>query len=172
MLRFTVVCSEKSGEIIYKKEKKLEVSNRVTIYRVLDLLKEIDILIDFSEQEGFRFLKRLKQEFISKDNCFNKEGEGLFFAYMNNELVAVGGLNQDPYNHSTMIGRLRRFYVHPNFRKYGIGSHLLKEIENFAQKYFLELHLYTDTDDAAQFYLKNGYEYVALYKSNFRKIIN
>ena len=53
MLRFTVVCSEKSGEIIYKKEKKLEVSNRVTTYRDLDLLKEIDILIDFSEQEGF-----------------------------------------------------------------------------------------------------------------------
>ena len=79
MLRFTVVCSEKSGEIIYKKEKKLEVSNRVTICRVLDLLKEIDILIDFSEQEGFRFLKRLKQEFISKDNCFNKQVEGFFF---------------------------------------------------------------------------------------------
>lgn len=55
---------------------------------------------------------------------------------MNNELVAVGGLNQDPYNHSTMIGRLRRFYVHPNFRKYGIGSHLLKEIENFAKNTF------------------------------------
>jgi GNAT superfamily N-acetyltransferase len=45
-------------------------------------------------------------------------------------LIAIGGLNHDPYHDAQeKIGRLCRFYIHPQYRRKGIGAYLLEYIE-------------------------------------------
>ncbi|MDH0030378.1 MULTISPECIES: GNAT family N-acetyltransferase [unclassified Acinetobacter] len=141
------------------------------IERVLELPSQLDVLIAYSQSENFRFLNRLQQDFQTGENCFDRHGEALFAVYtMKDQLIAVAGLNQDSFHHSGQVGRLRRFYIHPDYRRQGVGAYLLQYIEQYAQTYFHELHLFTDTANAASFYQKMGYEPVDLPNSNFRKI--
>ena len=73
---------------------------------------------------------------------FNEEGV----------LVAIGGLNKDPFSNGQYIGRLRRFYVDKEYRRSGIGSLLVKKIINEAKRFYKILVLHTDTDQADHFY--------------------
>ncbi|MCH7312950.1 GNAT family N-acetyltransferase [Acinetobacter sp. ANC 3882] len=130
----------------------------------------LDGLIECSEREGFQFLNRLKQDFQTGKNCFDRFGEALFVVYLQNQLIAVGGLNQDPFDHLNKVGRLRRFYIHPDYRRKRIGTYLLLHVERYAQAHFERLHLFTDTENAAYFYQSMGYEPLVSLHSNFRKI--
>ncbi|ENV08439.1 hypothetical protein F966_03113 [Acinetobacter higginsii] len=142
------------------------------IERSLELPAQIDVLIQYSEREGFRFLNRLKQEFQSGTNCFDQIGEALFIVYDQHDcLIAVAGLNQDPFAESQRVGRLRRFYIHPDYRANQIGTHLLRHIEQYAKAYFERLELFTDTTQAAQFYQSRGYQSIVSAYRNFYKIL-
>ncbi|WP_130802862.1 GNAT family N-acetyltransferase [Acinetobacter ihumii] len=147
----------------------------LTINKILNLPHDFNILVECSVHERFRFLKRLKEEFETEKNQYLKVGEALFEARWNQELIAICGLNCDPFVkgdisvQKNQIGRLRRFYVHPDYRKQGIGRTLLETVETHAMDYFKVLHLYTDTEDAAQFYLKMGYAFFVDEQSNYRK---
>ncbi len=55
------------------------------------------------------------------------------------------------------IWRIRRFYIHPHYRKQGIATKLLRIIEDTAIHHFKVLTLYTDTKGASEFYLTCGY---------------
>lgn len=117
-----------------------------------ELLKE-------SEQEGFRFVKRLVQDYRKGINRFNRPGEGLFGVFANDgRLLAIGGINREPYMKIAGTGRLRRFYVTVAYRRKGIGKALLDEILTFATRYFSQVVLNTDTEAASAFYLANGFE--------------
>jgi len=141
------------------------------IERSLELPAQIDELIQYSECEGFRFLNRLKQDFQSGENCFDQIGEALFVVYAQHDgLIAVGGLNQDPFAESKRVGRLRRFYIHPTYRRNRVGTYLLDCIEQYAQIYFDRLELFTDTMQAAHFYQTMGYQPMVSAHSNFYKI--
>ena len=83
-------------------------------------------------------------------------------------LIAIGGLNHDPYHEAQeKIGRLCRFYIHPQYRRKGIGAYLLEYIEQYAKFYFCELHLFSDTCHAACFSQSNDCDPIALLKTNF-----
>src|SRR5687768_6059841 len=72
--------------------------------------------------EGYRFLERLVAEWISHETRFDREGEALLAAYVAGELVGIGGVTVDP----ALMGvlRMRRFYIHPLWRRHGIGRRL------------------------------------------------
>jgi GNAT superfamily N-acetyltransferase len=72
--------------------------------------------------EGYRFLERLVAEWISHETRFDREGESLLAAYVEGELVGIGGVTVDP----ALMGvlRMRRFYIHPLWRRHGIGRRL------------------------------------------------
>ncbi|MDR7015425.1 GNAT family N-acetyltransferase [Acinetobacter sp. 3657] len=146
--------------------------DKLRIEKVLDLPVQLDALIESSKIEGFRFLERLKYDFQNGENCFNQLGEALFTVYEQNRLIAICGLNQNPYDDYDVnkVGRIRRFYIHPLYRRKGVGHHLLSYIERYARAYFNELQLFTDTENAANFYQMMGYEKVALPHTSFRKI--
>ncbi|NIE95064.1 GNAT family N-acetyltransferase [Acinetobacter sp. Tr-809] len=147
--------------------------HQLRIERSLELPAQIDVLIQYSEREGFRFLNRLKQDFQSGTNCFDQIGEALFVVYdQHDRLIAVGGLNQDPFAESQQVGRLGRFYVHPDYRANQIGTHLLGHIEQYAKTYFERLDLFTDTAQAAQFYQSRGYQSIVSTHRNFYKILS
>lgn len=87
---------------------------------------------------------------------FNEEGV----------LVAIGGLNKDPFSDGQNIGRLRRFYVDKEYRRNGIGSLLVKSIIDEAKRYYKILVLHTDTEQADRFYSSIGFTKGNLYPNS------
>lgn len=126
----------------------------------IDDLSTVDVskLVEESEAEGYRFLKRLVSQYEDGTNTFNKTGEVLYGVWdQNDQLVAIGGLNRDPYSDKSGVGRLRRFYISQNARRQGIGTQLLNEIINYGRGHFTELVVRTDSSIADAFYRANGF---------------
>lgn len=115
-------------------------------------------LLTESKNEGFRFLERLITDYRNGTNNFSKPGESLYGVF-NKEglLVAIAGLNIDPFSNAEKIGRLRRFYVCKDYRRYGIGSVLLNTIIDNAKRHYETLVLHTDTEQAEHFYVTFGF---------------
>ncbi|QKE75682.1 GNAT family N-acetyltransferase [Arthrobacter citreus] len=122
------------------------------------LYVDLTFLVKESKDEGFRMVERLVNDYKNGTNTFNNLGEVLFGVFNEKgELVAVGGLNKDPFSNKQYIGRLRRFYVSKEYRRNGIGSLLLKRIINEAKKYYKVLVLHTNTEQADKFYTSLGF---------------
>ena len=115
------------------------------------------VLLAESEQAGLRFLRRLADEWASGVNRFDRPGEALFGARIGRELVAVGGLNVDPYAAMPRVGRVRHLYVLSPWRRMGIGGRLVTEIVEAARGRFEHLHLRTESAEAARLYERLGF---------------
>ncbi|MFC4409831.1 GNAT family N-acetyltransferase [Chungangia koreensis] len=131
----------------------------LVIQRIEDLQKiDCSRLIQESEAEGYRFVRRLCEDYNMGRNRFDKQGEALFGVWNeSDELIAIGGVNQSPFSDSGRIGRLRRFYVRPDSRRQGIGTMLLREITEFSKGNFDEMTLRTDSAKSDAFYRANGF---------------
>ena len=116
-----------------------------------------EVLRAESEQAGLRFLRRLADDWASGVNRFHRPGEALFAARMGDELVAVGGLNVDPYATTPRVGRVRHVYVLSGYRRSGIGRQLVAEIIGAARGRFDSLRLSTANPDAARLYERLGF---------------
>jgi GNAT superfamily N-acetyltransferase len=154
------------GALMVQKEK----------YRVEKMINLIDddlnTLMQESKEEGFRFVERLMNDYKNGTNNFMKPGEALYGIFNNkNMLVAVGGINIDPFSSEDNIGRLRRFYVNKENRREGIGSLLLKKIINDARNNFKVLVLKTDTEQADKFYTSFGFLKGNLYLNSTHYLI-
>lgn len=128
--------------------------------KAIDDLKQVEIskLVEESEAEGYRFLRRLVNQYEDGTNTFNKAGEVLYGVWdPTGELVAIGGLNRDPYSDKSGVGRLRRFYISEHARRQGIGTNLLQEIVEYGKGHFNELVVRTDSSIADAFYRANGF---------------
>lgn len=122
------------------------------------LLEDISPILKQSKEEGFRFVERLADEYRDGTNTFNGVGEALYGVFNESgALVAIGGVNSDPFSNKPNIGRLRRFYVSKEFRRSGVGSLLLKNIINEAKNHYRILVLNTDTEGADTFYTSYGF---------------
>jgi ribosomal protein S18 acetylase RimI-like enzyme len=122
------------------------------------LTEDFDELLEESLKEGHEFLKRLKTEWNSGENQFDKEGETHVVAVEGSKAVGICGLNKDPYADDPKIGRVRHLYVHPEFRGLTIGSILLEEIIEEAKEHFKVLRLRTNDEGASAFYMKHGFK--------------
>jgi GNAT superfamily N-acetyltransferase len=116
-------------------------------------LQEIEPLLLESEAEGFRFLRRLRDDWVSGANRFDGPGEAFFGYRVEGRLIAVGGLNRQSVN----SGRLRRVYVARHARRTGIGRSLVVHIVQYAIPFFDEIVLRTDTAGADAFYQAIGF---------------
>ncbi|ASP38797.1 GNAT family N-acetyltransferase [Bacterioplanes sanyensis] len=143
----------------------------MNIEKVTALPDGISKLATESTVQGFRFVERLISEFTQGKNRFDGDGEALFAAYLDGELVGIGGVNQDPYRCNADIGRVRRLYVMNHARSLGVGKALMQEIEQHASQYFDELQLFTDTSAAANFYSALGYSPVGLENISHQKAL-
>jgi GNAT superfamily N-acetyltransferase len=113
----------------------------------------IEGLLAESEQDGFRFVRRAKDEWVSGANTFSKEGEALFGVFEKEQLLAIGGINHE----SARNGRLRRFYVRREARRRGIGRQLVQHVLAFASRNYSRVGLRCDTDTADRFYRAVGF---------------
>jgi GNAT superfamily N-acetyltransferase len=113
----------------------------------------IEGLLTESEQEGFRFVSRAKEEWLSRANTFSKEGEAFFAVFEKERLLAIGGVNYE----SARQGRLRRFYVRREERRRGIGRLLMQHVLAFASRSYSRVGLRCGTDAADRFYRAVGF---------------
>ena len=78
-----------------------------------------------AQAEGYDFIETLVEEWASAKNRFDAPGETLCGHLDQGLLVAVGGLNCDPFAGRPDMGRIRRVYVRPAWRNKGIGRALV-----------------------------------------------
>ncbi len=114
-------------------------------------------LLVASEIEGATFVRRLLDEYLDGRNAFAQPGEVLFGAYVDQQLVGVGGLNRDPYRATPRAGRLRHLYVLPAYRRRGIGRLCIRAIQNATRGAFDDLTLWTANPHAAALYCACGF---------------
>ena len=127
------------------------------IKRVTELPKQIHQLSELARADGHRNLIALIEEFGDGSNTFNKSGEALYAAFVGPILVGIGGLNRDPYTPDDLAGRVRRVFVAPHYRRTGVATALMKQIEDAARGTFPKLQLFTSSAEASRFYRSIGY---------------
>src|SRR5262249_41338641 len=79
-----------------------------------------------SERAGYRFVRRLADEWADGANRFDRPGEVLFAAWMEGRLIGACGLNVDPYTRAPGVGRGRHLYVLTDYRRSGVGRRLVE----------------------------------------------
>src|SRR4051812_9495841 len=112
--------------------------------RLKDLLNiDLTNLIIESKKEGFLFLERLINDYKNGTNTFSKPGEFLYGVFnQEGSVIAIGGINKDPFSTNKQIGRLRRFYVSKDYRRKGIGRSLVTRILKDASEHYERIVLY------------------------------
>ncbi|HKA60993.1 MAG TPA: GNAT family N-acetyltransferase [Methylomirabilota bacterium] len=117
----------------------------------------LQALVSESERQGFRFVRRLVEEWSSGANRFDRPGEVLFAARSGDDVVGVCGLNVDPHASDPRVGRVRHLYVLVPYRRAGVGEHLVADIIGTARGRFTRLHLRTTSAAAARLYERLGF---------------
>jgi GNAT superfamily N-acetyltransferase len=128
----------------------------ITVARLSLPDARVPLLTRMADAEGFNFLDRLETDWVSGENRFDRAGEILLGAHDGAALIAIGGLNIDPFG-TPNCGRLRRVYVVPSHRGCGVGKLLVGKLLDHARQNFGRARLRTDTECASQFYLRLGF---------------
>jgi GNAT superfamily N-acetyltransferase len=118
---------------------------------------DLGVLVTESEAAGMRLVRRLLDEWRDGSNRFDRPGEVLFGAWLDAELVGVGGLNIDPYAGDPRVGRVRHLYVLVAARRLGVASALMAEIISAARGRFQTLRLSTTNPAAGRLYESLGF---------------
>jgi GNAT superfamily N-acetyltransferase len=124
--------------------------NDLTPDRFTEMLAE-------SEASGYRFLRRVVDEWESGANRFARPGEALLIAEMGGHWVGVCGLSIDPYLDDPRVGRVRNVYVLADYRGAGIGRRLVEEAISRARGRFESLRLRAEEQGPARLYESLGF---------------
>ncbi len=117
----------------------------------------IELLQTDARSEGYQFIERLVTEWASGENRFDAPGEILCGHIAQEGLVAVGGLNRDPFAGRPEIGRIRRIYVRPAWRNQGLASALVTTLIDHARQSFRCVRLRAENPNAARLYERLGF---------------
>jgi len=123
-------------------------------------MHQIEPLVKASEKEGFNFLNRLKKDWISGVNRFENKNEILLQIEKDERIVAIGGVNNNPYHEQGKVGRIRHLYVLPEYRNKGIGKKLVLHLLQLSIDKYEIITLRTDTEEASKFYESIGFKRV------------
>ena len=117
-------------------------------------------LVIESEREGWFFVRRLAEEWLSGANRFQRPGERLYLAHFGNLVVGVCGLNIDPYAADPSVGRVRRLFVTSEHRGKRIGCRLVRSVLAAAHGKFRLLRVRTENPVAGHLYERLGFQLV------------
>src|ERR1700677_5324056 len=121
----------------------------------------IERLLAEAREEGYDFIETLVEEWASAENRFDAPGEILCGRLDHGLLVAVGGLNCDPFAGRADVGRIRRIYVRPAWRDKGIGRALVTTLLEQARTHFRCVRLRSENAEAARLYERIGFTPIA-----------
>lgn len=125
---------------------------------LLSMPEDIWLLRNAGREEGFDLVERLVTDWNAWSNRFDVHGEVLLGARRDGRLVAVGGLNRDPYVDDPTVGRIRHVYVHPEARGEGVGRQLVSELVNRARRHFRRVRVRAGPPGADVFYERLGFD--------------
>ncbi len=146
--------------------------NNFLISPIVELeLHHIEPLIKASEKEEFKFLTRLKNDWISGVNRFNKKYEKLYQIEVDKKIIAIGGINNNPYHENGKVGRIRHLYVLSEYRKRGFGRKLVQHLLNKSNDKYEKITLRTDTVVASKFYESIGFKRINSKNSSHQYIL-
>ena len=121
----------------------------------------IELLQSEARDEGYDFIETQVEEWASGANRFDAPGEALCGHVGQGLLVAVGGLNCDPFAGRPDMGRIRRIYVRPAWRNRGIGRALVTALVDEARTHFSCVRLRAENAGAARLYERMGFVPIA-----------
>ncbi len=121
-------------------------------------INDLQPILEESREQGFEFIDRLVSEYVAGINQFQKSGEALFGVYCEQQLIAIGGLNRDPYLEESDIARVRHVYVLTAWRDQGVGKQLVERVIEEAKLQFRLLTLRTYSEQADSFYRALGFQ--------------
>jgi uncharacterized damage-inducible protein DinB/GNAT superfamily N-acetyltransferase len=128
-----------------------------TIVRLRNLSDSFDVLLQQSEASGYRFLRRVVDEWQSGVTRFDRLGEALLGVEINGRLVGVCGLTVDPYLNDPRVGRVRNVFVLAEYRRHGLGRLLVLEAIKLAHGHFDLLRLRGEEPGPAKLYEALGF---------------
>ena len=120
-------------------------------------IQGFDTLMGEARADHIAFLDRMDAEWQAGKTRFSHEGEVLFGAFVEDQLVGVCGLNIDPYLNNPRVGRLRHLYVGRTWRSKGVGGALVEAILGHAKSHFAIVRLRTDEELRGAFYASFGF---------------
>ncbi|MCM2290792.1 GNAT family N-acetyltransferase [Allorhizobium sp. BGMRC 0089] len=118
------------------------------------LPQEVRTLAVTAKEEGFSHIERLVREW---DDGFRygRRGEVLLAGWQADHLAAIGGVTHDPVLSDAL--RMRRFYVHRDYRRQGVGRTLARSLLDHALSFHRPLFVHAGTADAASFWEAMGF---------------
>jgi GNAT superfamily N-acetyltransferase len=114
-------------------------------------------LLAESEAAGYRFLRRVANEWASGVHRFDGPGEALLVATDGDRWVGVCGLSIDPYLGDPRVGRIRNVYVLAACRGNGIARRLVEDAIRRARGRFDRLRLRAEETGPARLYESLGF---------------
>ena len=115
-------------------------------------------LLSESLAQGHHFVQRLCDEYADGSNRFDQPGALLLAVYAGERMIAIGGIQPDPYLARGDVGRIRHVYVLEAYRRQGVGRALLAALLDQARGRFTLVTLRTVSAQAAAFYVALGFE--------------
>ena len=115
-------------------------------------------LLNESKINRYDFIQRTIDDWSSGVNKFSKPGEKLWGLVLATDLIAIGGINRDPYVEDINIGRVRHLYVQEAHRRKGYATLLMNTIIHEGRQHFTVLRLFTDNPAASKFYGTLGFQ--------------
>ncbi|NNH83540.1 GNAT family N-acetyltransferase [Rhizobium laguerreae] len=130
-------------------------TNAVVVRQIVELPDQFERFRLEADAEGFEMLSVLQDEWRKGINRFERPGEILALATVDDEIAGIGGTTQDFMDSSWL--RMRRFYVRPAFRRRGIGRKIAVFVLEHAKAFNREIVLYTAGPEAEAFWPTLGF---------------
>jgi GNAT superfamily N-acetyltransferase len=129
----------------------------IEIHKIELPVEGIDRLQAEARVEGYDFIDTLVDDWTNAANRFDGPGEMMLGCFEDETLIAVGGLNVDPFTREPWIGRIRRVYVRREWRNKGIGAAMMTSLIEEASEHFRCVRLRAESPDAARLYERLGF---------------
>jgi GNAT superfamily N-acetyltransferase len=116
-----------------------------------------DALRDDAEADGHRHMGRLAAELDGTQPMFH----AVFAAYVEGNLAGIGAITDEPEPTSTPTWRMRRLYVHRQFRRRGAARYITTALIQEAASKVRMVTTNAGNDQAARFWEQIGFHQIS-----------
>ena len=118
---------------------------------------------DFEQYYLFRWKilrKPYKQPKGSERDELENKSKHIMITDTVNNIIGVGRIHQIRNEFEEIVSQIRYMAVSNEYRNYGLGSKILKNLEEYAYKKGIKKIILHARESALEFYIKNGYDVV------------